>query len=120
MKVSEMNERQKTAFYNIKYAAINLIGGLENAMQDNAETNEYYISAEKALNDHAKLVETVYQMATTNLYREGFELFGKTAVQNLGHTGKVEIGIASFNRIFVWVDDVKIGIYDKNKHTFVD
>ena len=40
MKVSEMNARQKKAFYNIKYAAYWHIGGLENTLMDNAEDSE--------------------------------------------------------------------------------
>ena len=42
MKVSEMNARQKKAFYNIKYAAYWHIGGLENTLMDNAEDSEIY------------------------------------------------------------------------------
>ena len=42
MKVSEMNARQKKAFYNIKYAAYWHIGGLENALMDNAEDSDEY------------------------------------------------------------------------------
>ena len=34
MKVSEMNQIQKKAFYNIKYAANDLLGGLENTLLD--------------------------------------------------------------------------------------
>ena len=45
MKVSEMNARQKKAFYNIKYAAYWHIGGLENALMDNAEDSDEYRAA---------------------------------------------------------------------------
>ena len=36
MKVSEMNAREKKAFYNIKHAANDLLGGLENTLLDYA------------------------------------------------------------------------------------
>lgn len=36
MKVSEMNATQKKAYFNIKHAANDLLGGLENTMMDNA------------------------------------------------------------------------------------
>lgn len=42
MKVSEMNQRQKKAFYNIKYAAYDLIGGLENTLMDYPEDSDEY------------------------------------------------------------------------------
>ncbi|HHZ05793.1 MAG TPA: hypothetical protein GX401_03225 [Clostridiales bacterium] len=42
------------------------------------------------------------------------------AVRSLGYKGKVEIATASYHRLIVWVDDVRVGIYDLDKHTFVD
>lgn len=42
------------------------------------------------------------------------------AVRKLGYTGKVEIATASVGRVIVWVDDKRIGIYDLDRHTFVD
>jgi len=76
MKYSEMNDRQKKAYKNIKYAAYNLIGTLENSLSDYDESDDYYQYADEMLNDHDALVNEVYDMATTGYYREGFEGFG--------------------------------------------
>ena len=67
MKVSEMNARQKKAFYNIKYAAYWRIGGLENTLMDNAEDSDEYRAAKAELADHDGLVATIYEMATTEV-----------------------------------------------------
>ena len=79
MKVSEMNARQKKAFYNIKHAANWLLGGLENTMLDYAEGSEEYESAKAELADHDGLVQTLYDMATTEVYAEGFCCFNDSA-----------------------------------------
>jgi len=42
------------------------------------------------------------------------------AVEALGYKGKVEIATLSYHRLIVFVDDVRLGIYDMDKHTFVD
>jgi len=83
MKISEMNARQKKAFYNIKHAANWLLGGLENAMLDNAEGTEEYENARAALADHEGLVNTLYDMATTDLYDEGSCCFNAAAASYL-------------------------------------
>ena len=77
MKVSEMNARQKKAFYNIYWAANDLLGGLENTLLDYSEDSEEYKSAEALLKDHDRLVKNLYEMATTAVYGEGFCGFGK-------------------------------------------
>lgn len=77
MKVTDMNKRQKKAFYNIKYAAINLLGGLENTLCDYQENSEEYKSAKRLLNDHNRLVKALYEMATSEVFDEGFCGFGK-------------------------------------------
>ena len=77
MKVSEMNARQKKAFFNIKYAANDLLGGLENTMLDYPKDSEEYKSADVLLKDHNALVKELYGMATTAVYDEGFCGFGK-------------------------------------------
>ena len=81
MKVSEMNARQKKAFYNIKYAAYWHIGGLENALMDNAEDSDEYRAAKAELADHDGLVATIYEMATTEIYQEGACCFNSTSRQ---------------------------------------
>ena len=45
----------------------------------------------------------------------------KKALEALGFDAfTFEIATASFHRLIVWVDDVRVGIYDMDKHTFVD
>lgn len=80
-KYIEMNERQKKAYKNIKYAALDIIGGLENTMEDNEEGSEAYIRAENTLKDHEGLVHLIYCEATSNYYEPGFCGFS-SAYQN--------------------------------------
>jgi len=79
VKTSEMNERQKKAFFNIKYAACDLIGGLENAASDYPAGSKEHQNAKEALADHAALVSLIYSMATTDIYQEGSVSFGNAA-----------------------------------------
>lgn len=80
MKVAEMNATQKKAFFNIKHAANDLLGGLENTMLDNSKDSDEYKSAKALLDDHDELVKRLYWMATTAIYREGFCCFDERAV----------------------------------------
>lgn len=41
-------------------------------------------------------------------------------VAKLGYSGTVEIATVSVGRIIVFVNDERLGVYDLNKHTFVD
>ena len=75
-----MNERQKKAFYNIKWAANDLLGGLENTMLDYGKDEDEYKKAEAFLNDHEALVKMLYNMATTAIYGEGFCCFNPNTV----------------------------------------
>ena len=91
MKVSDMNERQKKAFYNIKHAANDLLGGLENTMLDYSENSEEHKSAKRLLNDHSALVKALYKMATSAVYNEGFFGFGKAyqmIIRDINFCGK--------------------------------
>lgn len=81
MKVSEMNAREKKAFYNIKHAANDLLGGLENTLLDYSEDEEEYKSAKATLENHDLLVKELYGMATTAIYDDGCCCFN-TAVVN--------------------------------------
>lgn len=83
MKLSECNARQKKAYINIYHACNWIIGGLENQMQDSAPGHPEYESAKKALEDHAGLVEELYQAATTDVYDEGCCEFGAGAEKYL-------------------------------------
>lgn len=91
MKVADMNVRQKKAFYNIKWAANDLLGGLENTMLDYPEGSDEYTHAQSLLNDHNELVCELYQMATTAIYDEGFCGFGRQhqmAIRDINFCGK--------------------------------
>lgn len=91
MKVSEMNQRQKKAFYNIYYAANDLLGGLENTLLDYPKDSDEYMHADAMLHDHDWLVKTLYEMATTAVYGEGFCGFGKAyqmAIREINFCGK--------------------------------
>ena len=83
MKVSEMNARQKKAFYNIYHAANWLIGGLENTLMDNSEDSQEYQSAKEQLANHDMLVAELYSMATTEVYTEGSCCFNQAAASFL-------------------------------------
>lgn len=71
-----MNQRQKKAFYNIKYAANDLLGGLENTLMDYPEDSDEYKSAYAFLHDHDGLVKRLYEDATTCVYGPGYCGFG--------------------------------------------
>lgn len=91
MKMSEMNARQKKAYINIYYAAQDLLGGLENTLCDYRDCTEEYQDAKAFLNDHNRLVEMLYYMATTAVYGEGFCGFGKQyqmAIRDINFCGK--------------------------------
>lgn len=91
MKVADMNVRQKKAFYNIKWAANDLLGGLENTLLDYSKDDEEYKSAEALLHDHDRLVKNLYEMATTAIYDEGFCGFGRQhqmAIRDINFCGK--------------------------------
>ena len=79
MKISEMNAQQKKAFYNIRNAADYLIGGLENTMMDYPEDSEEYREAKATLEDHAFLVNQIYDLALTEIFTEGANIFGRAA-----------------------------------------
>lgn len=76
MKVADMNERQKKAFYNIKHAANDLLGGLENTMLDYPEDSKEYKRAKALLDDHAALVKELYRAATSAVYSDGGAVWG--------------------------------------------
>ena len=79
MKISEMNAQQKKAFYNIRNAANYLIGGLENTMEDYPEDSEEYLEAKATLEDHDFLVSQIYDLALTEIFAEGANIFGRAA-----------------------------------------
>lgn len=92
MKTSEMSITQKKAFLNIKWAACDLLGGLENTMEDNPKDSEEYQNAKAMLADHEGLVEQLYSMATTAIYDEGYCCFNpatcKRELREINFCGK--------------------------------
>lgn len=72
MKTSEMSNRQKKAFYNIKYAAYWMLGGLENTLYDEPENSKEYQETKALLENHDELVKKLYELATTEMFSEGF------------------------------------------------
>ena len=91
MKVADMNERQKKAFYNIKHAANDLLGGLENTLLDYSKDSEEYGEAKALLDDHDELVKELYRCATTAVYSEGAVWLGKSAekfIRDINFCGK--------------------------------
>lgn len=81
MKTTEMNTRQLKAFYNVKHASNDLIGGLENALYDNDVNSDEYKRAFNLLNNHDELVKCLYEMATTAIYGDGYCCFDKRTTQ---------------------------------------
>ena len=79
MKLSECNAKQRKAFLNIVHAANWIIGGLENTVADCDPDDKDRIDAEKALANHAVLVNGIYEAATTDIYTDGAVKFGKGA-----------------------------------------
>ena len=67
-----MNQREKRAFTNIKYAANWLLGGLENTLLDYPEDSDEYKHAQAMLSNHNRLVATLYDWATTDVYGDGW------------------------------------------------
>lgn len=74
-----MNEKQRKAYDNIKYAANDLLGGLENTLEDYNDDAPEYKVAKNALENHDGLVKELYTMATTAYYRTGMCSFSKLA-----------------------------------------
>ena len=74
-----MNEKQRKAAQNIRHAANDMLGGLENAKFDYDTDDAEYIEAEAMLKDHDALVKQLYTMATTAVYRPGLCSFNKAA-----------------------------------------
>lgn len=86
-----MTTRQKKAFYNIKYAAHDLLGGLENTMLDYPEDSEEYKSAKALLSNHNTLVKELYYRATSEVYSDGAVWFSKAAemfIREINFCGK--------------------------------
>lgn len=68
MRISEMSIRQKRAYYNIVNVSNYLIGGAENTMLDYAPDTQEYADAKAFLEDHDRLVKSIYREAVTQCY----------------------------------------------------
>ena len=75
----ELNARQRKAIRNINAAANWLLGGYENTLLDFAPDSEEYKSAKAILGNHDRLVDMLYDSATTEVYSSGCVSFGKEA-----------------------------------------
>lgn len=64
----EMNEREKKAYNNMKYAMYDFTGLWENTLLDEPEDSEEYQKAYNILHDIKTLKENIYEYGTTNYY----------------------------------------------------
>ena len=76
MKQNQMGARERRAYDNILYAAYDVIGGLENTLMDFDEESDEYKNAYNVLYNHERLVESIYNCATTAYYRTGMCMWG--------------------------------------------
>ncbi len=79
IKFSECDLRQKKAFNNFKWAAIDYIFGLQNGCFDNEKDSIEYQNYYSELQDLQGLINIVYNEAITSIYSEGFSGGGKAA-----------------------------------------
>lgn len=83
------NDHQREVFTNAYYAACDLIGGLENILQDYPDDDPEYINARKCLLDHSGLVADIFWEATHNEYGCGYAGTGNTSQKHYRFAGKV-------------------------------
>lgn len=74
MKTSEMNEKQKKAYYNVLGAAKKIIGAYENAIMyfEPGPVHDLYVAA---LADHDAIVAEIYESAITQIHEKLLERF---------------------------------------------
>lgn len=63
-----LNNNQKKALLNIRLAANQLVSNLEATMRNHKVDSPEFIYAKELLEDHKRLVETLYRDATTYFY----------------------------------------------------
>ena len=86
--------REQRMKNNIHHAANNIIGGMENTLQDLSPDDPEYKAAKAALQDRDQLVCDIYLAATTELYEEGINVFGpqcEAVLRDLNFLGKERI-----------------------------
>lgn len=74
----QMDRRERKAYNNIRFAANDLLGGLENTLLDNPKDSNEYQNAKALLEDHDELVEMLYMNATTAIYDVGYVGFSSS------------------------------------------
>lgn len=79
MKYFECDARQKKAYRNIKFAAEDLCGCLENTLYDYPEESDTYKYAKETLENHDELCRQLYQNAISAVYEEGCCWFSSSA-----------------------------------------
>lgn len=79
IKFNECDQRQKKAFNNFKWAAIDYIFGLQNGCFDSEKGSTEYQDYYSELQDLPSLIDTVYREAISSIYNEGFSGGGKAA-----------------------------------------
>ena len=88
MKYSELNEREKKAYTNMKWAINDYTGLWENALENEEEGSEEWNKAYEALNNRELMKETIYQMDTTTLCRNGCQWNDERLVKDIRLCGK--------------------------------
>lgn len=79
--IVKLDARQERAIKNIECACNTLLGELEIDLCDFEEDDERYIASDKLLNNHEALVNELYEMATTAIYRNGMISYNKDRIQ---------------------------------------
>lgn len=82
-KLSEMNEKERQAFFQVKHCVNWEVGGFENQMTDSKQGEIAYEQAKAILENHDELKKYIYEMATTQFYSEGMVSFNKNTVEQL-------------------------------------
>lgn len=88
MKYSELNEREKKAYTNMKWAINDYTGLWENALENEEEGSGEWNKAYEALNNRELMKETIYQMGTTTLCRNGCQWNDERLVKDIRLCGK--------------------------------
>lgn len=88
MKLNELNERQKKAYTNMKWALNDYTGMWENTLMDSHEGSEDWNKAYEALNNRELMKETIYYWGTTMLCRNGCQWNDERLVKDIRLCGK--------------------------------
>lgn len=81
----ELNGNQRIAYRNCKYAANDIIGSLENGLEDEPEDSQFYADYKATLADHEGLVNQIEFAAMHGTYDVGFS--GGSAIKEMRFAG---------------------------------